>query len=164
MAQNFVDRLRAAQETRDTWLCVGLDPTPSLMPAGVDLLEFGRTIIDATREYVCAYKPNLMFYLAYGADGIRALQETIAHVPDDTPVILDAKFGDISYTAEHYARSAYDVLGADAVTVSPYAGMDAVTPLLSYTTRWPLCWCARRTAAGTIFSCGRASAHRCIAS
>jgi|AMZC01.1.fsa_nt_AMZC01003613.1_1 orotidine-5'-phosphate decarboxylase len=133
MAQNFVDRLRAAQEARDTWLCVGLDPTPSLMPAGVDLLEFGRMIIDATREYVCAYKPNLMFYLAYGADGIRALQETIAHVPDDTPVILDAKFGDISYTAEHYARSAYDVLGADAVTVSPYAGMDAVTPLLSYT-------------------------------
>lgn len=132
MAQSFVDRLRAAQEARDTWLCVGLDPTPALMPAGVDLLEFGRAIVKATLEYACAYKPNLMFYLAYGAEGIRALQETIAYVPEDTVVILDAKFGDISYTAEHYARSAYDVLGADAVTVSPYAGMDAVTPLLDY--------------------------------
>lgn len=132
MAQSFVNRLQAAQQARDTWLCVGLDPTPALMPAGVELLEFGKTIIDATLDYACAYKPNLMFYLAYGAEGIRALQETIAYVPDNTPVILDAKFGDISYTAQHYARSAYEVLGADAVTVSPYAGMDAVTPLLDY--------------------------------
>ncbi len=132
MPVSFLEKLSAVQQRRDSWLCIGLDPTPSLLPEGTDLLTFGREIIDATLDQACAYKPNLMFYLAYGAEGIQALQETIAHVPDDTPVILDAKFGDISYTAEHYARSAYDVLGADAVTVSPYAGMDAVTPLLDY--------------------------------
>lgn len=132
MTTTFLDTLSAVQRQRDTWLCIGLDPTPSLLPDGVDLTAFGKAIIDATLDYACAYKPNLMFYLAYGAEGIRALQDTIAHIPDDTPVILDAKFGDISYTAQHYARTAYDVLGADAVTVSPYAGMDAVTPLLDY--------------------------------
>lgn len=129
---SFIDRLRAAQTERDSWLCVGLDPTLDLIPKGVSVVDFGRAIIDATSEFACAYKMNLAFYLAYGAEGLQALQDTVAHVPDDIPTILDAKFGDISYTAEHYARAAFDQLGVDAVTVSPYVGMDAVTPLLSY--------------------------------
>ena len=130
MTQSWVERLRRIQAERDTWLCVGLDPSPSLMPAGVSLRDFGCAIIDATLDYACAFKPNLIFYLSFGSEGLRALEETIAYIPDDTPVILDAKFGDISYTAEHYAHAVFDVLGADAVTITPYVGMDAVTPLL----------------------------------
>lgn len=132
MAQTFTEKLQASQERRQSWLCVGLDPSPDQIPVGVDLATFGKEIIDATAESACAFKPNLMFYLPYGAEGLDALQATIAHVPDDIPVILDAKFGDISFTAGYYARAAFEVLGADAVTVTPYVGMDAVTPLLEY--------------------------------
>lgn len=131
----FIEKVQAAQEKKDSWLCVGLDPSPELMPAGVDLVTFGKKIIASTADFACAYKFNLMFYLAYSLDGPQALRETLASVPDDIPVILDAKFGDISYTAEHYAKAAFDVLGADSVTVSPYVGMDAVTPLLAYSDR-----------------------------
>jgi orotidine-5'-phosphate decarboxylase len=131
----FIDKVLAAQEKKDSWLCVGLDPSPELMPPGVDLATFGRQIIEATADFTCAYKFNLMFYLAYSLDGLQALYETLADVPHDIPVILDAKFGDISYTAEHYAKAAFGVLGADAVTITPYVGMDAVTPLLTYPDR-----------------------------
>jgi orotidine-5'-phosphate decarboxylase len=131
----FIDKVQAAQGKKDSWLCVGLDPSPELMPAGVDLVTFGRQIIEATADFACAYKFNLMFYLAYGVDGPHMLRDTLAYVPDDIPVILDAKFGDISYTAEHYAKAAFDVLNADAVTITPYVGMDAVTPLLAYPDR-----------------------------
>jgi len=135
MAHTFVEKLQASQERRQSWLCVGLDPSADQMPDGVDLTTFGKAIVDATAEFACAFKPNLMFYLAYGPEGFQALQATIAQVPDDIPVILDAKFGDISLTAGYYARAAFDVLGADAVTVTPYVGMDAVTPLLAYENR-----------------------------
>ncbi len=131
----FIQKLQAAQETRDSWLCVGIDPCPDLMPGGVNLGTFCQDIIEATAEFACAYKPNLAFFLAYGAEGIEALQQAIACVPDDIPVILDAKFGDISYTAGYYARAAFEVLDVDGVTISPYVGMDAVTPLLSYEDR-----------------------------
>jgi len=135
MAQTFIEKLQASQERRQSWLCVGLDPSLDQAPVGVDLATFGKEIVEATAEFACAFKPNLMFYLAYGTEGFEALQKTIAHVPDDIPVILDAKFGDISFTAGYYARAAFDVLGADAVTVSPYVGMDAVTPLLAHENR-----------------------------
>jgi orotidine 5'-phosphate decarboxylase subfamily 2 len=132
MASTFFNRLRTAQEQRDSWLCVGLDPTDSRLPPDVDVATFGQRIVDATAEYACAYKMNMAFYLVYGPDGLQALQTIIAHIPDDIPVILDAKFGDIGYTATHYGRAAFEILGADAVTVSPYVGMDAVVPLLQY--------------------------------
>lgn len=129
---NFFEKLQGAQQTNNSWLCVGIDPSPQLLPAGVDVFAFGKQMVDATSDLVCAYKLHLAFYLTFGADGFKALQDTIAHIPDHIPVVLDAKFGDIGYSAEHYARVAYDLLGADAVTVSPYVGMDAVTPLLDY--------------------------------
>ncbi len=132
---NFLEKLQAAQEQRNSWLCVGLDPSESSMPDGVDLTTFSRAIIDSTADLACAYKLNMAFYLTFGREGFGALCDTIAHVPDDIPVILDAKFGDIHYTAEHYARVAYEIMDADAVTVSPYVGMDAVTPLLAYSDR-----------------------------
>ncbi|NLX09977.1 MAG: orotidine-5'-phosphate decarboxylase [Chloroflexi bacterium] len=129
---SFIEKLHTAQQQRDSWLCIGLDPTADQIPSNLDVLTFSKRIVDATLDYVCAYKPSLAFYLAWGPDGIHALQEVIAYIPPEIPVILDAKFGDIDYAAGHYARAAFEMLGADAVTVSPYVGMDAVTPLLRY--------------------------------
>jgi orotidine-5'-phosphate decarboxylase len=133
---DFREKLSAAQARNGSWLCVGLDPDPGRMP---DLLElkgpaglgaFCTAIIEATRDLVCAYKPNLAFFLAHGSAGIRALEAVRAAIPDDIPMLLDAKFGDIGNTQRWYAQAAFEALGADAVTVSPYVGGDAVAPLL----------------------------------
>ncbi len=128
----FIDQLRDAQQRNDSWLCVGLDPNPELIPPGVSLDEFCKSIIDATVDYVCAYKFNLAFFLSYGPSGFETLGELIADVPDAIPVILDAKFGDISYTAQQHARIAFDVLKAGAVTVTPYVGVEGILPFLDY--------------------------------
>lgn len=136
MAQTFYDKLRVAQRANDSWLCVGLDPHPSLMPDLPDLrgasglVTFCRAIIAATCDLVCAYKPNLAFFLAYGSAGLRALEEVRAAVPSSIPVVLDAKIGDIGPTQRLYAEGLFGLLDADAVTVNPYVGEDAVIPLL----------------------------------
>lgn len=135
LPMTFIDKLRKAQAAHESWLCVGLDPTPDQLPQGVSMPEFCRIVLEATADYVCAYKMNLAFYLAHGMECLQVLHDLIARVPDGVPVILDAKFGDISYTAQHYARAAFEGFGADAVTVTPYVGMDAVTPLLEYADR-----------------------------
>ncbi|MGQ9711051.1 MAG: orotidine-5'-phosphate decarboxylase [Anaerolineae bacterium] len=131
----FLQRLRRAQEERRSWLCVGLDPVPEQLPemarrADDPLAYFGRAIVEATADLACAYKPNLAFWLAHGTAGLRALQAVLKAVPKDTPVILDGKFGDVGHTAAQYARFAFDTLGADAVTVNPYLGLDGVRPFL----------------------------------
>ncbi|MCS7178903.1 MAG: orotidine-5'-phosphate decarboxylase [Anaerolineae bacterium] len=131
----FLHRLRAAQERRRSWLCVGLDPVLEQLPevaqrADDPLAYFGQAIVEATADLTCAYKPNLAFWLAYGTAGLRALQSVLEAVPEDVPVILDGKFGDIGHTAAAYARFAFDVLRADAVTVNPYLGLDGVRPFL----------------------------------
>jgi orotidine-5'-phosphate decarboxylase len=94
------------------------------------LLAFGRTIVENTADLVSAYKPNLAFWLAEGAAGVRALQQLIEEIPDDLPVILDAKFNDVGHTAQAYARAAFEKLGADAATLSPYLGLDTLRPFL----------------------------------
>ncbi|CAG0946088.1 orotidine-5'-phosphate decarboxylase [Anaerolineae bacterium] len=131
----FSEKLRAAQARNDSWLCIGLDTDPEKIPPALDVVAFNRAIIDATCDLICAYKPNLGFYLARGSVGIDALAQTVAAIPRDVPIILDAKFGDIDSTARGYARFAFDVLGADAVTVNPYLGADALTPFLDYANR-----------------------------
>ena len=134
----FVQKLQQAVEANQSLLCVGLDPDPYKFPhrfASPDaagLLDWGRRIIDATADLVCCYKPNAAFYEQFGAPGWEALRETIAAVPNHIPVLLDAKRGDIGSTATAYARAAFETLGADAVTVSPYLGRDAVAPFLAY--------------------------------
>ncbi len=142
----FSDKLRAAQERAQSWLCVGLDTDPATIPTVLRdrkdaVVAFNRSIIDATHDLVCAYKPNLAFYLAQGSAGIEALLETCSSIPRDTPVILDAKFGDIETSARGYAQFAYDQLKADAVTVSPYLGADALSPFLEYADRAILVLC-----------------------
>jgi orotidine-5'-phosphate decarboxylase len=94
-------------------------------------LPFLKAIVDATADLVCAYKPNLGFYLTLGAAGVIALERIIAYIPKHIPVILDAKFNDIGNTAGAYAQGAFDALGADAVTVNPYLGQDGVAPFLA---------------------------------
>ena len=132
----FAAKLTTAQQANNSWLCVGLDPVMERLPEGVQgsgdpLLAFGQAIVDATADLVCAYKPNLGFWLAEGPPGLHALQQLIAHVPDHLPVILDGKFNDVGHTAAAYARAAFDTLGADGVTANPYLGLDALRPFLA---------------------------------
>jgi len=127
----FIDQLRDAQQRHDSWLCVGMDPNPALIPPGVPLEAFCQTLIDVTHDLVCAFKFNLAFFLSYGAEGVTVLADMIAAVPAAVPVILDAKFGDIDYTAQRQARIAYEVLKAGAVTLTPYVGIEGILPFLS---------------------------------
>ena len=132
----FWDKLDAAIDRNDSLLCVGLDPQPESIPARYGSMgAFTRAIIDATADLACAYKPNIAFYEAAGEAGLEALRETLAHIPEGIPVILDAKRSDIGSTASAYARAAFEVWGADAVTVNPYLGRDGVAPFLAYCER-----------------------------
>ncbi len=128
---NFAEKLLAASKRNKSLLCVGIDPDPVLMPE-VDIVEWGRQIIQATRDLVCAYKPNFAFYEALGSDGLVRLEETLKHIPADIPVIGDAKRGDIGNTARRYAYAVFEIMGCDAATVNPYLGFDSVQPFVDY--------------------------------
>jgi orotidine-5'-phosphate decarboxylase len=127
----FTDKLLNASRKNQSWLCIGLDPDPELMP-GVGVLQFNKAIIEATCDLVCAYKPNLAFYEALGTEGLTILEKTVKYVPGDIPVIGDAKRGDIGNTARAYARALFSVLGFDAATVNPYLGFDSIEPFINY--------------------------------
>ncbi len=137
---DFFEHLYNTAIRNDSLLCVGLDPRPERFPPDIlaqpnPIFAFNRQIVDATRDLVCAYKPNYAFYEAHGLDGLRALCQTIEYIGEQVPVILDAKRGDIGSTAEAYARAAFDTWGAGAVTVHPYLGSDALAPFTAYTGR-----------------------------
>src|SRR4030043_1485729 len=126
----FIEKLLAASRKNRSLLCIGLDPDPKLMPM-MDVFRFNRTIIEATSDLVCAYKPNLAFYEALGVEGLAILEKTVKHIPGDIPVIGDAKRGDIGNTARAYARALFSVLGFDAATVNPYLGFDSLEPFIN---------------------------------
>jgi orotidine-5'-phosphate decarboxylase len=135
-AMTFLEKLTRAQQKNRSYLCVGLDIVVANTPLPLQehdepMLPFARAIIEATHDLVCAYKPNLGFFLAEGAAGMVALERIVRAIPDDIPIILDAKFGDIGNTAEAYARGAFEQYHADAVTLSPYMGSDSVKPFLA---------------------------------
>ncbi len=127
----FTDKLLNASRKNRSWLCIGLDPDPELMPQ-IDVLQFNKAIIEATSDLVCAYKPNLAFYEALGTEGLAILEKTVKHIPGDIPVIADAKRSDIGNTARAYARALFSVLGFDAATINPYLGSDSVEPFINY--------------------------------
>jgi orotidine-5'-phosphate decarboxylase len=132
----FTMKVLGCAERNGSLLCVGLDPDPAMLPKGFepkrrDIQAFNREIIDATKDLVCAYKPNLAFYEVMGRKGWKALERTLAAIPGHVPVILDAKRGDIAHTAAMYARALFDGLGADAVTVNPLLGTDSLEPFLA---------------------------------
>ncbi len=119
------------------------------MPATVKTLEFNKTIVDATRDLVCAYKLNLAFYEVLGDEGTEALRKTIEHIPNDILTIGDAKRGDIGNTAKAYAKSIFTNLNFDATTVNPYLGYDSVEPFIQYHDRGVFVLC-RTSNAGAV--------------
>jgi orotidine-5'-phosphate decarboxylase len=133
--------LLAAHFGAERHLVVGLDTDPGRIPESVApgqapaarVVEFNRRIVEATADLACAYKPNAAFYEALGSEGFGALAETVAAIRSEAPdaaVILDAKRADIGSTNAGYVTAAFDELGADAVTVHPYLGGEALAPFL----------------------------------
>jgi orotidine-5'-phosphate decarboxylase len=134
----FIEQLTRAWERSDSLACVGLDPEIERFPRRIaaepsPIFQFNRAIIDATADLVCAYKPQFAHYAAYQAED--QLERTIEYIHTThpgVPVILDAKRGDVGNTAERYAIEAFERYGADAVTVNPYLGGDALEPFLRH--------------------------------
>ncbi|MBP7916731.1 MAG: orotidine-5'-phosphate decarboxylase [Giesbergeria sp.] len=134
----FLDMLHSASTRNNSMLCVGLDPEPARFPAQMQgnprkIYDFCAAIVDATADVVCAFKPQIAYFAAHGAEDQleRLMQHLRANAPH-VPVILDAKRGDIGSTAEQYAKEAFERYGADAVTLSPFMGFDSVAPYLAY--------------------------------
>lgn len=127
---SFFARLEARCRATGSLLCVGLDPHVAELPEATPeaARAFCLRLVEATRPYAAAYKPNAAFFEALGPAGVAVLREVIAAIPDEVPVILDAKRGDIASTAEAYATACFDVLGADAVTLHGYLGAESVAP------------------------------------
>jgi orotidine-5'-phosphate decarboxylase len=126
---------------KKSFLCVGLDSDPMKLPEcvlGYDdpVFEFNKRIIDATKDYCVAYKPNIAFYEAQGTKGWESLQKTLDYIPKDIFTISDAKRGDIGNTSNLYARAFFESMNFDSVTVAPYMGSDSVTPFLTYKNKW----------------------------
>jgi orotidine-5'-phosphate decarboxylase len=143
---NFKQKLNAIAYKNKSWLCVGLDPHFEKLPVGFDatpksIKRFCCQIIEATKDLTCCYKPNFAFYLALGVDGVSILRDIVSYISKDIPVILDAKFGDIGNTAERYAQFAFDYIKADAVTVNPLLGFDAVKPFIDYKDKYSFMLC-----------------------
>jgi orotidine-5'-phosphate decarboxylase len=137
----FIEKLKGAAARADSLLCVGLDPDPARLPAGLDVVSFCREIVAATHDLVCCYKPNLAFFEALGDEGTAALRATLAAVPAAIPVIGDAKRGDIGSTSEAYAGALFDFYGFDACTVNAYGGRDSIEPFLAHGDRGVFIWC-----------------------
>ena len=138
----LVQQIRA----KGSFLCVGLDSDIEQLPASLrhsatPLLDFNKAIIDATAPYTVAYKPNLAFYEALGSSGWAQLVQSLAYIRENYPnmfIIADAKRGDIGNTAQRYAQAFFETQDCDAVTLSPYMGMDAIDPFLAYRQKWAI--------------------------
>ncbi len=142
----YLERLGARSRATGTVLCLGLDPDTDGLPPGfprtlAGLERFATLLLEAASPHAAAVKPNLAFFEAYGSRGIAALERLRATLPADLPVIADAKRGDIGTTAARQAVALFDVLGADAVTVNPYLGAEAVAPLLERADRFAYLLC-----------------------
>lgn len=129
---------------KKSFLCVGLDTDIKKLPEHLRsnndaIFEFNKAIIDATAPYCVAYKPNLAFYECFGLDGWKALEQTITYLKTNYPeqfIIADAKRGDIGNTSAMYARSFFEHLDVDAITVAPYMGEDSISPFYGYDGKW----------------------------
>ncbi len=138
---SFTEKLNIAAAKNNSLVCVGLDPDTD--KSSKTLFEFNKSIIDSTHNLVCAYKPNSAFYEALGADGIAQLKETCDYIKStcpDIPIILDFKRGDIGNTNNKYAEFAFEYLGADAVTLQPYQGIQELEPYFEYKDKGIFIW------------------------
>ncbi len=129
---------------KKSFLCIGLDSDIEKIPAVLHgekdpVFRFNKEIIDATNEYAVAYKPNIAFYESRGADGWISLENTVDYIKSQYPdifLIADAKRGDIGNTSRMYAKTFFERLDFDAITVAPYMGEDSVSPFLEYPDKW----------------------------
>lgn len=126
---------------KQSFLCVGLDVDLEKIPKHLldledPIFEFNKQIIDATKDFCVAYKPNIAFYECEGIKGWKSLQKTINYIPKDIFTIADAKRGDIGNTASRYAKTFFETYDFDAVTIAPYMGEDSVVPFLEFKKKW----------------------------
>ena len=134
----FLDMLRAAEQQNQSMLCVGLDPEPTRFPGKLKgnsnkIYDFCAAIVDATADLVISFKPQIAYFAAHRAEGqLERLMEHMRRAAPNVPIILDAKRGDIGATAEQYAIEAFERYGADAVTLSPFMGIDSEEPNLRH--------------------------------
>jgi len=133
----FVEKLLNISQKNNSLVCVGLDTDLGKIPEYLlkekdPISAFNQKIIEFTSDLVCAYKPNMAFYEAFGSKGWDALKKTCEYIPQEIPIIIDAKRGDIGNTARMYAKAFFEELRGDAVTVNPYMGRDAILPFLKY--------------------------------
>jgi orotidine-5'-phosphate decarboxylase len=150
----FIQQLQSAQQRNGSMLCVGLDPDPQRFPAALNgdasrIYDFCARIVDATADLAIAFKPQIAYFAAYGAEP--QLERLMAHMKKNAPhvpVILDAKRGDIGSTAQQYAKEAFERYDADAVTLSPFMGFDSVQPYLKYEGKGAFLLCRTSNAGG----------------
>ena len=151
----FIEKLTGAWRANNSLLCVGIDPDLKRFPTHLAgrpgaIAAFGRAIIDATADLVCAFKPQIAYFHAERAED--QLEDLIGYIHQrypEIPVILDAKRGDIGSTAEQYAREAFERYDADAVTVSPFLGHDSITPYTDYAERGVIVLCRTSNPGGS---------------
>ena len=152
---NFSDQLAHAAAANDSLLCVGLDPEPAKFPGAwagdaSRIFDFCAAIVDATKDLVIAFKPQIAYFAAQRAEA--QLERLIGHIREvapQVPVILDAKRGDIGATAEQYAREAFERYRADAVTLSPFMGFDSIEPYLAYPGKGAILLCRTSNTGGS---------------
>lgn len=130
-------------EKKRSFLCVGLDPDLNKIPKHLlelddPIFEFNKTIIDATKEFAIAYKPNIAFYECLGVKGWQSLKKTLDYIPNNCFTIADAKRGDIGNTAKMYAKTFFETFDFDSITVAPYMGEDSVKPFLEFENKWAI--------------------------
>ena len=128
---------------KKSFLCVGLDPDWNKIPEHLletedPVFEFNKAIIDATKAYAVAYKPNIAFYECLGPKGWQSLEKTLNYIPDNIFTIADAKRGDIGNTSTYYAKTFFEYLKFDSITIAPYMGEDSVSPFLAFEGKWAI--------------------------
>jgi orotidine-5'-phosphate decarboxylase len=163
----FIQRLKQISESNNSLLCIGLDPdiarfTATISRSDTPIFDFNKAIVDATADLVCAYKPQIAHYAAYGAEAELSMTINYIHDTYQIPVILDAKRGDIGSTAEMYAREAFERYNADAVTVNPYLGLDSLEPFLFYEDKGIIILCRTSNPGGSDLQNLRTESGMCL--
>ena len=151
---SFIEKYNWAVAANDSLLCVGLDPDRDRMPDGVSKWRFLLEIVEATKDLVCAYKPNSPFFEEEGSDGFAELErvmEGIRKSAPQIPVILDSKRADIGNTSRFFAKSVFERFAADATVVNPYMGFDGLDPFVEYTDRHTFVLCRTSNAGAQHF-------------
>jgi orotidine-5'-phosphate decarboxylase len=141
---------------KESFLCVGLDADLEKIPGHLlelddPIFEFNKQIIDATKDFCVAYKPNLAFYESLGVKGWESLQKTMEYIPSDIFTIADAKRGDIGNTSRMYAKTFFEYFNFDSVTVAPYMGNDSVSPFIEFSNKWVILLAATSNVGGLDF-------------